>query len=142
MRYRDSTRLPYSCEAIFQLLADIERYPEFLPGWQYARIKQRKVDRLYVDQHVRLGPAVFRFSSTAVLEPYSRIHIKADSGPFRHLDISWCISPAADDHCLLAVELDLAYRPGPGSSALLMLFRTGGSRLLPLFEQRARTVYR
>ena len=69
MHYCDSTQLPYPCERVFDMVADIERYPEFLPGWTHARILDRHDNRLHAEQQLQTGPAVFRFHSTALLEP-------------------------------------------------------------------------
>ncbi|MGB5439283.1 MAG: SRPBCC family protein [Gammaproteobacteria bacterium] len=141
MHYSDSTRLPYPCQQVFDLVADIERYPEFLHGWKHARILERDENRLYVEQQLQTGPAIFRFHSTALLEPGSGIHISANDGPFRDLHIDWCFTSIADDHCIVKVELKLAMKPGLMNGALLLLLGTGSSELLPQFERRARLLY-
>ena len=141
MRYSDSTQLPYPCRQVFDLVADIERYPEFLPGWKHSRILDRNDNRLYAEQQLQTGPLVFRFHSTALLEPCSGIHISANDGPFRELHIDWCFTPIDDDHCRVMVELKLAMRPGLRNGALQLLLVTGSSELLPLFERRARMLY-
>ena len=81
MHYADSLQLPYSCRQVFDLVADIERYPEFLPGWTRARILARQDNHLLAEQQLQTGPAVFRFHSTAELPPCSRVYITANAGP-------------------------------------------------------------
>ena len=141
MRYTDSIQLPYPGRAVFEMVADIERYPEFLPGWRYARILERQNDRLHVEQQLQAGPATFRFFSTAVLEPFSGIHIRANDGLFRDLRIDWRITPVDADSCRLAVEVELAAKPGLRNSALLVLLKAGSSELLPTFARRAQALY-
>ncbi len=123
------------------MVADIERYPEFLPGWTQARILRRNDNCLYAEQQLQTGPAVFHFHSTARLQPCSGIHISANDGPFRELDIDWRFTESDEYHCTVTLDLVLAMRPGLINSALKMMLETGSSQLLPLFERRARMLY-
>jgi coenzyme Q-binding protein COQ10 len=141
MHYSDSMWLPYPRRQVFDLVADIECYPEFLPGWKHARILDRDENRLYAEQQLQTGPAVFHFHSTALLEPYSGIQISANDGPFRDLHIDWCFTSIADDQCRVAVEMKLTMKPGLLNGALKLLLETGSSELLPQFERRARILY-
>lgn len=141
MHYFDSTQLPYPCQQVFDLVADIERYPEFLRGWKQARILVRNDNRLFVEQQLQTGPAVFRFHSTALLEPCSGIHITANDGPFHDLQIDWCFTPGDDGQCKMTVELNLAMKPGLVNGALQLLLGTGSSELLASFERRARMLF-
>ena len=141
VHYSDSTQLPYPCRQVFDLVADIERYPEFLPGWKQARILDRNDNRLFVEQQLQTGPAVFHFHSTALLEPGSRIYITANDGPFHDLQIDWRFTPVADSQCRITLELQLVTKPGLMNGALQLLLGTGSSQLLPLFERRARMLF-
>ena len=85
--------LPYSRQQLFSLIADIESYPAFMPGYQAARIVQRVDDRLKVEQRVGLGPLAYSFNSEARLEPPGRITIHAEDGPFARLDVEWQLTP-------------------------------------------------
>lgn len=141
MHYSDTTQLPYPCRQVFDLVADIERYPDFLPGWKQARILDRDDNRLHAEQRLQTGPAVFHFHSTALLQPCTGIHISANDGPFRELAIDWCFTASTADHCRVTVELAFAMRPGLQNGALKLLLEAGSSQLLPLFARRARSLY-
>jgi coenzyme Q-binding protein COQ10 len=141
MHYTDSTQLPYPCRQVFDLVTDIEHYPDFLPGWTHARILARNDNRLYAEQQLQTGPAVFSFHSTALLEPCSGIQITANDGPFRELHIDWRFTSIANAQCRVRLEMKLAMKPGLLNGALQLLLQTGSSRLLPLFERRARLLY-
>jgi ribosome-associated toxin RatA of RatAB toxin-antitoxin module len=84
-----SRLLPYRDDQLFQLVLDIERYPEFVPGYRRARIVRRGDDALDVEQTVGFGPATFTFHSSAEFQQPSRIFIRATDGPFRRLDVEW-----------------------------------------------------
>lgn len=84
-----SRHLPYRDDQLFQLVLDIERYPEFVPGYRRARIVRHGDDALDVEQTVGFGPATFSFDSTAEFERPSRIFIRATDGPFSRLEVEW-----------------------------------------------------
>ena len=126
---------------VFDMVADIERYPEFLPGWRKARILVRQGDRLEVEQELQAGPAVFRFHSSAHLQACSAISITSSDGPFRDMRIDWHFSEHNEEHCHSMVEMAVSMRTGLRNSALKLLMGTGSGQLLPLFEQRARILY-
>ena len=141
MHYTDSIQLPYPCRKVYEMVGDIERYPEFLPGWRKARILVRQGNRLEVEQELQAGPAVFRFHSSAHLQACSAISIISSDGPFRDMRIDWRFSEHSEGHCQVMVEMALSMRPGLRNSALKLLMGTGSGQLLPLFEQRARILY-
>ncbi len=123
------------------MVADIERYPQFLPGWREARILQRQDHHLEVDQALQAGPAVFRFFSKAYLQPCTDIRIKSEDGPFREMVIEWRFSELDEAYCRASIEMRVLMRPGLRNHALKLLMETGGAQLLPLFQRRAQALY-
>jgi coenzyme Q-binding protein COQ10 len=99
--------LPFSCEQVFDLAADIERYPEYLPGWVSARILKREADVLYVEQVLGVGPARVKFGSRAVLHRSERIEVTSSEPPFRHYSLTWLLAPRPAVSCSLSVMVDL-----------------------------------
>ena len=126
---------------MFDMVADIERYPEFLPGWREVRILERQDDHLEVAQVLQTGPAVFRFHSTAHLQSCSAIGISSSDGPFDDMRIDWRFSEQGEDRCRVTVEMVLSMRPGLRNQALKLVLETGSGQLLPQFERRARILY-
>ena len=138
---RTGSTLPYGCDQVFDLLADIERYPEFLGGWISARILRREADTLYVEQTVGLGALRLAFASTAVLNRPVRIEIRSMDRLFRRYALTWHLQPT-DSGCRIAVtaEIELASR-----LLQLGLERFLGSSVddtLRAFEARAYALYR
>ncbi|MGA2024137.1 MAG: type II toxin-antitoxin system RatA family toxin [Steroidobacteraceae bacterium] len=133
--------LPHSGEQLFDLVADVERYPEFLPGWISARILRREGNVCDVEQVLGFGPVRLPFVSRAVLHRPSRIDIGSDDAHFRHYSQSMLVwaQPAGGARLSIVARLEL-------SSALLQPF---ASRMLPdsieqsiaAFEARADHLY-
>jgi coenzyme Q-binding protein COQ10 len=88
--------LPFSQEQMFELIADIESYPGFMPGFQQSTITRREGDRLWVSQTVSAGPKRLSFASATRLEPPHRILIRALDLRATELTIGWQLSPGGN----------------------------------------------
>lgn len=138
-RHSVSRLLPYRCEQLFDLVLDIERYPEFVPGYSRARILYRDGATLEVEQQVGLGPAAFRFRSRAECVALESISIRALDGPFRRLDVIWRFLPL-EGGCRVTAETHYELAP------LLVPLLQGGlallaPRLLDAFARRAAELF-
>lgn len=138
-RHSESRLLPYTCDQLFALVLDIERYPAFVPGYSRACILRRDEAALEVEQCTGFGPLAFTFRSRAEFETPHRISIRAGNGPFRRLDVTWLFVPQ-EGGCRVTAETH--YELGPllapvlqGSLALL------APRLLDAFARRAAELY-
>jgi coenzyme Q-binding protein COQ10 len=117
--------LPYPREQVFDLVADIERYPEFVPGYISARILSRAGDRLEVEQAIGVGGFRERFVSEARLERPERISVRSREGLIERLDIDWRFVDTGDG---CRVTLRMSYRL---ASRLLQF------TLAPVFDRMA-----
>ncbi len=92
--------VPYSAELMFQVVADVEKYPEFLP-WVVAlrvvkRERVRERDVLFAEMAVGYGALRERYTSRVVLDPLDRrIDVAQTEGPFRQLENHWKFTPLA-----------------------------------------------
>lgn len=79
-----SGEVEFPVEKIYQTVADVEKYPEFLPG-----IKKVEVNGDLVKMTVNMGPATVSWTSKATYEPNKSISFKLVEGPFKQLDGKW-----------------------------------------------------
>jgi coenzyme Q-binding protein COQ10 len=139
--YSDERELPYTAENMFDLVADIERYPEFLAGWLAANIRQRDGDVLYVHQVVGVGFLRLRFSSRAVLIRPERIDIASTDGPFERFEISWQFEPTSDFKCLVRFRLSYRLRSSLLNAVTAKFIEQSARTIVANFERRAGQVY-
>jgi coenzyme Q-binding protein COQ10 len=99
--------LPWQAERMFDLVADIERYHEFLPAWSHARITRREGNILTVVQGIDLGILRLDFESRAELERPSHLRVSSSTRPFRRFQLDWRITPAARGGCVVALAVHL-----------------------------------
>ena len=135
--YRETRVLPYPVEQLFDLIADVERYPEFLPWWHAARVRRRDGNTEHVEQVV--GPAIarFRFASTTVLERPDRITTTSTERPFRRLEIGWTFAPAPRGGCQADFAVDYELRSRALQKLVGVIFDASVRRVVSAFERRA-----
>ena len=132
--------LPYTQEQMYALVADVERYPEFLPWCRAARITRRDGDVLYAD--LVIGFKVFRerFTSKVTLSPPDSVHVEYIKGPMRHLNNHWRFEPH-DKGCIIDFYVDFEFRSALLQAAIGLLFNEAVRRMVAAFEARARVLY-
>lgn len=108
--YREQQLVDLQCHLLFAVIADVERYPEFLPGWLEVTIRDRQDHVLVVDQTVGAGPIRASFRSRAELHPPRGLQIVASDGPFRKLHIEWELDPVDARRCRVTLQLAYALR--------------------------------
>ena len=99
--------LAFTPEQLFDLAADVERYPEFLPWWVAVRVRRREGNVYYTDQVVGLAMVRQRFRSEAILLRPERIDVHSTDGPFRSLHLTWLFDPLPDNGCQASLAVDL-----------------------------------
>jgi coenzyme Q-binding protein COQ10 len=133
--------LPFSCEQVFDLAADIERYPEYLPGWISARILKREADVLYVEQVLGVGPARLQFGSRAVLHRPERIEVTSSEPPFRYYRLTWLLAPRPAVSCSLSVTVELELESNLLQNVVNRVLPASIEGVIAAFEARANSLY-
>lgn len=133
--------LPYGAASLFDLVADVERYPEFVPGWREVRVSLREPDRLLVEQLVTFGPGEWRFLSEARLDRPHAMEIRTIDAPFGELAIEWTFEALDQSGCSVVfcaryrfgIDIVQRFVGGPFNRRLV--------GLVSAFERRAHALY-
>jgi coenzyme Q-binding protein COQ10 len=136
-----SRLLPFSCEQLFDLAADVERYPQFLPAWKSARIVKREANVLDVEQILGIGPVRLSFGSRTVLQRPERIEVTSSEPPFRHYRLTWLFAPGPAVSCRLSVTVDLALRSNLLQHVVQRVLPASIAGAIAAFEARANSLY-
>ncbi|RUQ27941.1 MAG: type II toxin-antitoxin system RatA family toxin [Candidatus Competibacteraceae bacterium] len=108
--HRESRVVAIAAEGLFDLVADVERYPEFIPLMREARIIQR-YDRGYeTEQVLALGLLERRFRTRTELDPPRSIVVTSADRIFRRFDILWSFAPVSEGQCRIDFALDCEVR--------------------------------
>jgi len=132
--------LPYTPEQLFALVADIERYPEFLPWCLAARIKERRADLIVADMIIGFRMFRERFTSRVALDAPHRIDVTYAEGPFRRLTNHWVFEKAPGG-CRIDFFVDFEFKSRLMQKLIEVLFSEAVRRMVGAFEKRARDLY-
>ena len=133
--------LPYTPEQMYDLVADIEKYPEFLPWCLAARIRKRDGNVVYADLIIGFKMIRERFTSRVELNPPDRINVAYSEGPFSYLNNHWIFSPTESGGCLIDFYVDFEFRSKMLQKIIGVLFNEAVRRMVAAFETRARQLY-
>jgi coenzyme Q-binding protein COQ10 len=133
--------LPYTPEQLFDIVADIERYPDFLPWCVATRIRSRDGNVITAD--VVIGFKMFRerFTTRDVLDRPRRIDVSYHDGPFKYLNNHWVFEPVGDASCELDFYIDFEFKTRLLQIAVGALFNEAVKVMVSSFEKRAKAIY-
>ncbi len=133
--------LPYSPEQLYELVADIESYPEFLPWCLAARIRSRRGDLVLADLIIGFKMIRERFTSRVQLDPANlRIDVSYEQGPLRHLTNRWVFLEHPEG-CLIDFYVDFEFKSRVLRRVFQPLFHEAIKRMVVAFEARAHALY-
>ena len=146
-RFNSRRRVNHSASEMFDLVADVECYPEFVPLCQSLKIRQRNpgpngTEVVIADMTVSFKLVRETFTSRVTLDrPNLNILVEYLRGPFSKLENRWTFEPKSDNSC--EVSFYIAYEFKSRMLALLMgaMFDTAFQRFAAAFEKRADRIY-
>ena len=133
--------LPYSEEQLFDMVADVRRYPEFLPWCVGARIISRTEGEVIAD--LTIGFKMFRetFRSQVTLERPHHVHVRYLTGPFRYLNNHWRFAPAPNG-TEVDFFVDFEFKSRLLQAVIGTVFNEAVRLMVRAFERRAYILYR
>lgn len=139
-RHSETKATPYRPEQLFDLVADVGRYPEFLPWCVGARVRSRSETELVADLTIGFGPFRESFTSRVRLDRPGAMDVRYENGPFRYLKNTWRFIPDGGG-CKVAFMVDFEFRSRLLQLAIGPVFGEAVRRMVRAFMQRARVVY-
>jgi ribosome-associated toxin RatA of RatAB toxin-antitoxin module len=138
---RRSALLPYAPNQVYGLVADVERYPEFLPWCTEARILAGDEREVTVTLGLATGIARARFTTRNRLEPHRSVTMSLVDGPFDQLDGRWDFTPIADAGTRADLHVRFSTHGLVAALALGPAFEAICNHLVDAFARRARQVF-
>jgi coenzyme Q-binding protein COQ10 len=138
--HAEKRALPYTADQLYALVADIRRYPEFLP-WCLA-VRMKKDTETEKEADLVIGFKMFRetFTSRVHLDPGKRIDVAYIQGPLRYLNNHWRFFPVPEG-CIIDFYVDFEFKNRLFQSLVGALFNEAVSRMVRAFEARAHQLY-
>ncbi|UWQ16736.1 type II toxin-antitoxin system RatA family toxin [Jannaschia sp. M317] len=145
-RHTETRDLPYSPDQMYDLVADVASYPQFLPWTAAARIRSRTggPEGEVVLADLVISFKVFRekFGSKVTLWPgEKRIETEYLDGPFRHLESEWRFETLPNGGCRVHFWVDFEFRNALIGRVVGVVFNEAMQRVVAAFEKRAKALY-
>ena len=137
---RETRRLPYTAEQMFDLVADVGRYPEFLPWVIASRVRSDNDTEMVADMLVGFKALKEKFTSRVVKTRPDEIRVTYIDGPLRDLDNSWRFRPV-EGGCEIDFAVDFAFRNPLFEKIAGQYFDRAFRKMVSAFEERAAALY-
>ncbi len=124
-------------ELVYQIVEDVERYPEFVPGCSEAKILERHAGEVIARLVVKRGPLRTDFTTRNRFEPGRSIHMDLVEGPFRTLEGKWTFLPVASNGCRIEFALRFQFSNLLKSALFEPMFEETAATLVRAFVARA-----
>jgi coenzyme Q-binding protein COQ10 len=140
-RHTEKRRLPYTSEQLFDLVADVRRYPEFLPWVAAVRIRSDSATDMVADLVVGFRALKETFTSKVHKSRPHEIEIDYVEGPLKYLHNSWKFRPDGSGGTEIDFCVDFAFRSRLFETLAGQMFDRALRRMIGAFEDRARALY-
>lgn len=144
--HSETRHLPYSAQQMYDLVADVESYPKFLPWTAAARIRSTREEgeKVVMLADLVISFKVFRerFGSRVTLYPEAgRIDTEYLDGPFEKMVSNWAFEQTEDGGCNVSFFVDFAFRNKLLQTTATIFFNDAMQRIVRAFERRAAELY-
>ncbi|TVV70028.1 type II toxin-antitoxin system RatA family toxin [Sphingomonas solaris] len=140
-KHHETRTLPYTPEQLFDLVADVPRYREFLPWVQAVRVRSDSETETVADLVVGFKGIRENFTSRVEKTRPSRIGVDYVEGPLKYLHNEWGFRPDGNGGCHLDFAVDFAFRSRVFEALAGQVFDRALRRMIGAFEQRAAELY-
>lgn len=140
-RHIEHRHLPYSPEQLFDLVADVKRYDEFLPWVTAVRVRSSSETEMVADLIVGFSAFRERFTSRVKKDRPNAITVDYVEGPLKFLHNEWRFEPAEDGGTNLHFAVEFAFRSRIFEAVAGQVFGRALRKMTSAFEERAAALY-
>jgi len=143
--HKETRNLSYSAQQLFDLVADVEKYPKFLPWCTGARILERKKEYIVADLIITFKPFSEKFRSKVFLkapvkDKKGEIIVEFVEGPFKHLTNQWVFIPKKEGSDL-EFHINFEFRSKILEKLIGIMFEKAIKKMGDAFVKRAEEIY-
>jgi len=140
-RHTETRNLPYTPEQMFDLVADVKRYQEFLPWVAATRVRSDSPNLMVADLVVGFKAIKETFTSRVTKERPSKLVVDYIEGPLKYLHNSWSFEPDGEGGSEIHFCVDFAFKSRIFESLAGQMFDRALRRMIGAFETRAHELY-
>ena len=139
-RHQERRHLPYGAEAMYDLVADVARYSEFLPWVSAVRVRKNSETEMVADLIVGFSQLRERFTSRVIKARPRTIHVDYLDGPLKYLRNDWHFEPTPTG-CTVDFCVDFQFKNRVFEMIAGQVFDQALRKMINAFERRAHEIY-
>ncbi|MBF0284054.1 MAG: type II toxin-antitoxin system RatA family toxin [Magnetococcales bacterium] len=140
-RIRLSEVVSFLPQQMYDLVVDVERYPQFLPWCVATRKYDVAEDRFMAEMVIAFHGLRESFVTEDRIEPGRKVEVNLKSGPFQYLVSTWTFAPAAGERTRVDFFIDFRFKSALKEMAMGPVFTMASKQMLAAFKERAGKVY-
>jgi len=140
-RHSETRQLPYTPEQLFDIVADVGRYGEFLPWVAAVRVKSDSDTEMVADLVVGFKGLHETFTSKVNKQRPDHIRVDYVDGPLKYLHNEWAFRPDGKGGSLVDFSVDFAFRSALFEALAGQMFERAFRKMTSAFEERAKALY-
>lgn len=137
---RRSRIVPFTCEQMYQLVNNVEEYPDFLPYFSSSEVHHRNADEVKATLHIQAAGMSKSFTTCNRLQMNKMIEIRLIDGPFSHLEGFWRFDETTGG-CQITFDLEFEFAGKMLSMFLGPIFEQIADKMVDSFCERAQELY-
>lgn len=141
-KHAEKRQLPYTQKQLFDLVAGVDKYPEFLPWCLSSRITRWEGENIfYADLVIGYKLVREKFTSRVTLTPNENIHVEYLSGPMKYLSNYWRFIDEGNGRCTIDFYVEFEFKNRMFQNLIGVFFNEVVRRMVSAFEERAKSLY-
>lgn len=132
---------PYSAAQMYDLVADVARYPEFLPWCLATRIRSQTDEQIIADMVIGFKMIREKYTSEITLTENHKVEIVYKNGPFKYLNSHWIFEQNSEGGCTIDFYVDFEFKSALLQKIIGTVFNEAVQLMISAFEKRAKSLY-
>lgn len=132
---------PYSAAQMYNLVADVASYPDFLPWCIATRIRSHKDNFMVADMVIGFKMIREKYTSEVTLDEGRKVNVVYKNGPFKYLNSHWIFEDEAGGGCTIDFFVDFEFRSALLQKVMGAVFNEAVQLMMSSFEKRAKQLY-
>jgi len=141
-KHEEIRHLAYKPEQMFDLVADVSSYPDFLPWCKGARIRSQSDELIVADLIIGFKSFTEKFTSHVTLDKVNnRVDVNYKDGPFKYLENHWVFT-SENEGCKIDFYVDFEFKSKLLQAMIGLVFNEAVIKMVNAFETRANNLYK
>lgn len=133
--------MPYTAKQMYEVVNDVERYAEFLPGCESSEVLSESDTEMMARLTIAKGGMHKAFTTRSTLTPPETIRLELVEGPFSTFSGLWQFTPLGDEGCRVSMDMEFSFDSRVLNITLGRVFTSITERLIDAFCERADYLY-